>query len=212
MKPYLLLLLVMVAGQSYAAGDCKLKDYKGIDRNSSYYIYTGECKNGYAEGKGVYRSNFKYESFGYEGDWKDGRKWGSGHWDSDNNSYSGIYISDELIKKCTGDECDPYDSLDLDEKTKEDIMMSKITTAIKGERHIDALVYFLSLEKHGSNLPESFYFYQIQSLFKASYTAGISGSIHEALKQAVGVKSKEYLKKYGSKGKYYAEVVEIMGR
>ena len=93
MKPYLLLLLAMAAGQSYAAGDCKLKYNDGEDRNQSNYTYTGECKNGYAEGKGIYRYSARDEYYRYEGDWKDGRKWGVGHWDSDRNSYSGIYIS-----------------------------------------------------------------------------------------------------------------------
>lgn len=51
MKPYLLLLLALVAGQSYAAGDCKLKMTSGTDADSSKYTYTGECKNGYADGK-----------------------------------------------------------------------------------------------------------------------------------------------------------------
>ena len=50
------------------------------------------------------------------------------------------------------------------------------------------------------NLPESFYFYQIQSLSK-------SGRLDDAKDKA-----KDYLKKHGSKGKYYAEVIEIMGR
>lgn len=213
MKKYLLLLLlVIVAGQSYAAGDCKLKRNDGTDRSSSYDTYTGECKNGYADGKGIYIHSYRDEYYRYDGDWKDGRKWGIGHWDSDRNSYSGIYISDELIKKCGIGECDPYDSLDVDEKTKENIMMSKITTAIKEERYKDTLVYFISLEKHGNNLPESFYFYQIKTLLNAADSGGHSMGVGKALRQAVGIKAQEYLKKYGSKGKYYTEVIEIMGR
>ncbi len=216
MKRYLLLLLVMVAGQSYAAGDCKMKDIDGSDRKFEG-TYTGECKNGYAEGKGVYEDSWSTRSgeeryVYFKGDWKDGRKWGIVYFDSHNENSNGIYINDWLIKECAIGECDPYDSLDLDEKTKENIMMSKITTAIKGERYKDALVYFISLEKHSNNLPESFYFYQIQTLLNAADSGGHSMGVGNALRQAVSIKAKEYLKKYGSKGKYYAEVVEIMGR
>lgn len=211
MKPYLLLLLVIVAGQSYAAGDCKLKKSEGVDKNVSG-TYTGECKNGYAEGKGIYEYKSSWDNESYKGDWKDGRKWGIGQWDTDRNSFSGIYINDELIKKCTGEECDPYGSLDLDEKTKVNIMMSKITTAIKGERYKDALVYFISLEKYSNNLPESFYFYQIQTLLNAANAGGHNMGVDIALRKAVGIKAQEYLKKYGSTGKYYTQVIEIMGR
>ena len=77
MKPYLLLLLAIVAGQSYAAGDCKLK-YSDGTTDLSEDTYTGECKNGYADGKGVRkwssRSGERYYS--YKGDWKDGTQWG----------------------------------------------------------------------------------------------------------------------------------------
>ena len=77
MKPYLLLLLVMVAGQSYAAGDCKLKWRDGTDVDSSTYnTYTGECKNGYADGKGVYR--WSDGGYRYEGDFKSGQYNGIG--------------------------------------------------------------------------------------------------------------------------------------
>lgn len=217
MKPYLLLLLAIVAGQSYAAGDCKMKNMEGID-STIEGTYTGECKNGYAEGKGIYKNSWstrsgeeRYEY--YKGDWKDGRKWGIGHWETYREVYTGIYINNELIKECGIRECDdPYNSLDLDEKTKVNIIMSKITTAIKEERYKNALVYFISLEKHSSNLPESFYFYQIQTLLNASHRGGHSMGADRALLQAVDIKAQEYLKKYGSKGKYYAEVVEIMGR
>lgn len=92
----------------------------------------------------------------------------------------------------------PYEG--LDEKTKIDIIMVKITNAIKEERYKDALPYFNDLERNNSNLPESFYFYQIQSLFKSN------------LSDEAKDKARDYLKKYGSNAKYYAEVIEIMGR
>ena len=103
MKPYLLLLLAMVAGQSYAAGDCKTKDRDGND-NGVKGTYTGECKNGYAEGKGIYKESWLTSSgeeryVNYKGDWKDGKKWGVGHWNSDRNSYTGIYIKSLLKSK-----------------------------------------------------------------------------------------------------------------
>ena len=226
MKPYLLLLLAMAAGQSYAAGDCKvkIKMADGTYADSSKYTYTGECKNGYADGKGVYT----WSTGGrYEGDFKNGVKDGKGIYSySDGDRYEGnfkkdsfwgfgllytssgklkksaFYIDDYEVKECSRTECDPdYDAYpDLDQKTKTDIVMSKITTAIKEERYKDALPYFLLLEIHGSNLPESFYFYQIQTLSKV-----FKGNV-------INIKAQEYLKKFGSKGKYYAEVVEIMGR
>ena len=52
------------------------------------------------------------------------------------------------------------------------------------------------------NINLSFYFYQIQTLSKANISD---------LKEYTQKKAKDYLKKYGSKGKYYAEVVELMG-
>lgn len=269
MKPYLLLFLVVVAGQSYAAGDCKLKWSDEKDADSSAYTYTGECKNGYADGKGVstwsdgrrYQGDFKNgrkdgkgidtwsDGSRYEGDFKNGLQDGKGveirsegiryEGDFKNNrlngkgvkTYSsigsrsegefrngslhgfgrtyysgklyeeGFFIDNALIKECSEIECDPYP--DLDEKTKMDVVMSKITTALKEERYKDALFYFEFLERRNNNLPESFYFYQIQTLSKANISD---------LKYYTQKKAKDYLKKYGSKGKYYAEVVEIMGR
>ena len=231
----------MIAGQSYAAGDCKFKAGDGSDGDSSLYTYTGECKNGYADGKGVLI--LTEEGYRYEGDFKNGNNSDGkgvlinsdgdrleGEWKNhilirgnkqsfnDGNRYEylvkngeewgfhgadkkgdAFYINGERVKYCLKAECDP-DYPDLDTKTKTDIMISKITTAIKAERYKDALPYFVSLERKNSNLPESFYFHYIQSLSKAGYS------------EATNIQAQEYLKKYGSKGKYYTEVVEIMGR
>ena len=244
MKPYLLLLLAIVAGQSYAAGDCK-----AFYNDNSELFYKGECKDGYAHGIGVGRNTYDDGSImerhaHLDGEWKNGylRKgietykalsyvytgefensaWhGYGvlklmsdfHLHKFNKKYvryeSGYYVVEGLwngrwifFKECSKIECDssydPYHDLDL--KTKTDIVMNKITTAIKEENYKDAIKYFSYLERVNKNLPESFYFYQIQSLSK-------SGRLDDAKDKA-----KDYLKKHGSKGKYYAEVIEIMGR
>ena len=99
---------------------------------------------------------------------------------------------------------DPYDG--LDQKTKTDIWMSKITTAMKENKFRDALLYMAFLEKYNNNLPESFYFYQIRCL------ANTTNKEYHHRSAVLQIKLKEYLKRYSSKGKYYAEVIEIMGR
>lgn len=242
MKRYLLLLLVMVAGQSYAAGDCKVKLFDGRDRDPTKYTYIGGCENGYAHGRGKYIFNdnktyyegdfknglengygvFVYKGNGsyYRGEWRDGwwngfgsyylhkydyssgHKIAEGEWQGDYYVSEGVWNRSSLKRKCGQYECgldyDPYAG--LDRETKIDILMSKITTAFKEERYDDALPYFNFLAKYDNDLPESFYFYQIQSLYKARHS--------DDAKE----KAKDYLKKHGSKGKYYAEVIEIMGR
>lgn len=179
------------------------------------YEYEGDFKNGHQDGKGIRTWS---DGSRHEGEFKGGIfVKGNGLWIVDGNRYEylqknskswGFYksneqeafhINNERVKYCSKAECDP-DYPDLDAKTKMDIMMSKITTAIKEERYKDALPYFLSLERNNSNLPESFYFYYIQSLSKAGY------------RNAANSEAQDYLKKYSSKGKYYAEVIEIMGR
>ena len=251
MKKYLLLLLVMVTGQSYAAGDCK-----AFNQDDEFF-YKGECKDGYAHGVGLGKSFYEHngsinvlERYKiYEGEWKNGMPNGKGketfesflyvytgevkdgRWDGygvlkllranhpwlsdpDKNyrKYAkyeggqalvvGVWKGRKFLRECQKIECDsnydPYEDLDL--KTKTDIVMNKITVAIKEGNYKDAVGYFPYLERVNNNLPESFYFYQMQSLSK-------SGRLDDAKEKA-----KDYLKKYGSKGKYYAEVIEIMGR
>lgn len=78
MKIYLLLLLIMIAGQSHAKfvkGDCKLKANDDVDIDESLYFYTGDCKNGYAHGQGLYKW---FDGSEYHGEFKNGRNHGSG--------------------------------------------------------------------------------------------------------------------------------------
>jgi hypothetical protein len=85
-----------------------------------------------------------------------------------------------------------------------DLLMSKITSSLKANQAVDALPYFSELEGIESSLtkplPESFHFYYIDALDK-------SGDKVKAISRA-----DIYLNKYGKNGKYYGQVIEIMGR
>ncbi len=181
MKLYLLLLLAIVAGQSYAAGDCKAFNW-----NNQELFYKGECKDGYANGIGLGKTFYKKSegsitvlegSLTYEGEWKNGKPNGNGKETFDHMSYvytgevkdggwngygvlklkenhswlsdrnyrkyakyergyalvEGVWNGTEFLRECAKIECDsnydPYEDLDL--KTKTDIVMNKITVAIK---------------------------------------------------------------------------------
>jgi hypothetical protein len=95
-------------------------------------------------------------------------------------------------------EADPYAG--MDKGVIVDVAISKITSNLKAGQPAKALPEFQYLEKLGVPLPESFYFYYTDTLSKL-------GKNSEALAHA-----QEYLKSYGKKGKYYSQVVEIMGR
>lgn len=183
-------------------------------------IHKGYMKRGMVYGKGIYtwengsryEGEFKYssrEGFGSlklsksnEVGIRSWRNANQGKWQGDYYVIEGVFKNGDLERECALKDCDPnYDPYEgFDEKTKNDIVMSKITTAIKEERYRDALPHFAYLEKINKNLPESFYFYQIQSLSKAGRSEDATN------------KAKDYLKRYGSNSKYYAEVIEILGR
>lgn len=83
-------------------------------------------------------------------------------------------------------------------------LMSKITAALKANRAADALPYFAELEGMEDSLsyplPESFYYYYIDTLDKAGDKANAI------------IRGKIYLKKFGKDGRHYSQVSEIMNR
>lgn len=81
-----------------------------------------------------------------------------------------------------------------------DLLMARITTALKSKNYHAALPWFKQLEERGENLPESFYYYYIEAL---------SGSGERALAR---VQMNAYIVKYGKRGKYYAQVIELMSK
>lgn len=97
-----------------------------------------------------------------------------------------------------GDDPDPYPG--MEKSMVVDIVMAKIMAGIKEEKYKKILPEFAFLEKQGVNLPESFYYYYTEALDK-------SGERDKARTHA-----SDYLKKYGKKGKYYQQAVEIMSR
>jgi hypothetical protein len=93
---------------------------------------------------------------------------------------------------------DPYPG--MDKSVVVDIVMKKITAGLKENNPAKTLPQFAHLEKLGVPLPESFSYYYIETLEKAGK------------KDAARARAAAYLKTYGKKGKYYAPVIEIMGR
>ena len=89
-----------------------------------------------------------------------------------------------------------------DPKIQADILMGKITSLLKADEPAKALPYMAELEELGpslpNRLPESFYFYYIDTLVRA-------GQNDEAL-----IRARSYLGKYGKKGSYYAKVIKLM--
>jgi hypothetical protein len=86
-------------------------------------------------------------------------------------------------------------SADLGVQT--DIIMGKIIALMKAEKYADAIPYFVQLEGSGVTLPESFYYYQIQALYKTR-------DVEQTLK-----KTDAYFARFRRAGKYYGNVVEI---
>lgn len=96
------------------------------------------------------------------------------------------------------DDPDPYPG--MDKSIVRDIVMKKITDAIKSGEYSKALPEFTFLETQSDKLPESFYYYYTESLEK-------TGKKAEAREHA-----NDYLKRYGKGGKYYSKVIEIISR
>jgi len=80
---------------------------------------------------------------------------------------------------------------------KTDVTMAKITALLKASRYEDALPYFEQLERSQVVLPEFFYYYQIDTLYR---TKNVSQTL---------LKSQAYLEKFGKKGRHYSEVISI---
>jgi hypothetical protein len=93
---------------------------------------------------------------------------------------------------------DPYPG--MDKSVVVDIVMKKITAGLKENNPAKTLPQFAYLEKLGVPLPESFSYYYTETLEKAGK------------KDAARTHAAAYLKAYGKKGKYYAQVIEIMSR
>ena len=81
-----------------------------------------------------------------------------------------------------------------------DIVMGKITAALKANKYAEALPHFALLERQGTALPESFYYYYTDTLEKAGQ------------KDKARAGAATYLKNYGKTGRYYPQVIELMGR
>ena len=201
------------------------KTGKGVLTWANGNRYEGDfVNNGERTGKGVYTWANRDR---YEGDFVDNEFNGrgrftyangnfrEGYWGNDqslptygrfftsktNEMDEGLWSNYKLVKSCPRIECDPeYYPEGLDKKTIRDIVMSKITTALKDSRYNDAIFHFNYLEKNDNNLPESFYFYQINTLYNAGNKA------------VAASKAQAYLKKYNSNSKYYPAVIEIMGK
>lgn len=88
----------------------------------------------------------------------------------------------------------------MDRETVTDLLMAKITTALKANDPTKALPEFARLEKLGVSLPESFYYYYTEALERARK------------REEARARVNDYLKKYGKQGKYYAQIIEIMSR
>ena len=91
---------------------------------------------------------------------------------------------------------DPYAG--MDNSIVSELLLAKITTAVKANKYEEALPHFARLEKMGTPLPESFYYYYIQALAKSNQ------------KLDAKTRATNYLNKYGKKGRYYAEVIALM--
>lgn len=92
----------------------------------------------------------------------------------------------------------------VSDEVKVDLLMVKLTSTLKAEKWADALPFFAELESMEPSLqkplPEGFHYNYIDTLDK-------TGDKAKALSRA-----DIYLNKYGKSGKYYGQVIEIMGR
>jgi hypothetical protein len=78
-----------------------------------------------------------------------------------------------------------------------EITMAKITSLLKQEKYADALPYFARLESSGVALPESFYFYQIQALYKSN---DVDGTL---------AKGDAYFNNFDKSSKYHADIIAM---
>ncbi len=111
---------------------------------------------------------------------------------SDFNGWMGDYF--QIIY----DAPDPYPG--MEKSMVVDIVMGKITAALKANDYAKALPHFVFLEKQAVPLPESFYYYYTETLEKTGK------------KSDARIHASDYLKRYGKKGKYYSQVIALMAR
>lgn len=102
------------------------------------------------------------------------------------NVYPGATITDPYYGKSS--------------KIVEDIIMVRITTAIGENKWEEAISSFDELESRGVNLPESFYYYQIDTLMKAGK------------KELAHQKAERFISNYGDKSSHYARMIEILAQ
>jgi len=102
------------------------------------------------------------------------------------NVYPGATITDPYYGKSS--------------KLVEDIIMVRITTAIGANKWEEAISSLDELENLGVNLPESFYYYQIDTLMKAEK------------KEQAHQKAEAFILKYGDKASHYSRMVEILSQ
>ena len=93
---------------------------------------------------------------------------------------------------------DPYAG--LDDEIKQDLLMTKILTAIKADQYAKALPIFAYMEKQGKPQPESFYYYYIVALDKTDRA------------DAAKARAKTFLQTYGKKSKFYADVLAVLAK
>jgi hypothetical protein len=97
---------------------------------------------------------------------------------------------------------DPVDTQlrGMPDDMRQDFLMTRILSAIKADRHGDAIADFVRMEKLDGPKPESFYYYFIVSLDKAGQP------------KAAKERAMEFLKTYGKKSKYYNDVMQIVAK
>lgn len=93
---------------------------------------------------------------------------------------------------------DPYKDFPDDVAT--DLVMEKITSAIKSQSYSKALYSFRYLENRIEKLPESFWYFYIETA---------SNNNDKEKVRALGTK---YIRDYGKNGKYYGKVIALMAK
>src|SRR4051812_5984723 len=88
----------------------------------------------------------------------------------------------------------------LDDDVEVDTLVTRIKSLLDADKYAEALPVFEKLEDLKGSLPERLDYYYIDTLDK-------SGRAEKALER-----SEAYLKKYGKSGKYYPQVVALVGR
>lgn len=107
-----------------------------------------------------------------------------------NGEFTKVFAAETVLDRYAG----------MDPAILQDLLMEKISAALRDKRAVEALPHFERLAKTGAVLPESFYYYRIETL----EAAGKKADARESANQ--------YLEKYGKKGKYYSQVISLLAR